>query len=124
MGNRDARSGGKVDRVEGLSMAKEYARSLYNSKAWQKVRDAYKRKVGGLCEVCWQNGVVKAGEIVHHKIPVTPDNVNDPSITLSFDNLQLVCRECHAQIHDEQYSWMRQRKRRYKIDENGRVIFV
>lgn len=102
-------------------MAKEFAKGLYNSKAWQKTRDAYKKSVGGLCEICYAQGIVKAGEIVHHKIHLTPDNINDPSITLSFDNLQLVCRECHALIHDEQYNRLRVRKRRYKIDENGNV---
>ena len=96
---------------------KDYAKSLYKSKAWQKTRDAYARSVGGLCELCWEKGVLRPGEIVHHKIPITPDNINDPSITLSFDNLQLVCRDHHAQIHDR-------RQRRYKVDELGRVTIV
>lgn len=96
---------------------KDYAKSLYKSKAWQKTREAYARSVGGLCEICWKNGVLRPGEIVHHKIHITPDNINDPSITLSFDNLQLVCRDHHAQIHDR-------RQRRYKVDELGRVTIV
>lgn len=114
---------GNVDREAGRSLAREYARTLYNSKAWQRTRNAYKRMVGGLCEVCYANGIVKPGEIVHHKIPVTPDNINDPEITLSFTNLQCVCRECHAEIHDGQYDRLRERKRRYKIADDGRVIF-
>ena len=93
---------------------KEFAKDLYSSKAWQHTRDAYKRSVGGLCEVCWEKGIIKPGEIVHHKIHLTPENIKDPEIALSFDNLQLVCRDCHAQIHDR-------RKRRYKVDEMGRV---
>ena len=96
---------------------KDYAKSLYKSKAWQKTRDAYARSVGGLCELCWEKGVLRPGEIVHHKIAITPDNINDPTITLSFDNLQLVCRDHHAQIHDR-------RQRRYKVDELGRVTIV
>lgn len=96
---------------------KDYAKSLYKSKAWQKTREAYARSVGGLCEICWKNGVLRPGEIVHHKIHITPDNINDPSITLSFDNLQLVCRDHHAQIHDR-------RRRRFKVDELGRVTIV
>ena len=100
---------------------REFAQGLYNSKAWQRTRDAYKAKAGGLCEVCWEKGIVKPGEIVHHKIPVTPENINDPAITLSFDNLQCVCRECHTKIHGDIYE--NRRKRRYKLDELGRVIF-
>lgn len=95
---------------------KDYAASFYSSKAWQRTREAYKRSVGGLCEVCWAKGVIKPGEIVHHKIHLTPENINDPEVTLSFNNLQLVCREHHAQIHDR-------KKRRYKLDELGRVVF-
>lgn len=94
---------------------KEYASVFYSSKAWKDTRDAYRRYRGGLCEVCLSKGIYNAGEIVHHKTHITPDNINDPTVTLSFDNLQLVCRDCHAAIHD-------QRKRRYKLDEMGRVI--
>lgn len=103
---------------------REFAQGLYNSKAWQHTRDAYKKSVGGLCEVCWGNGIVKPGELVHHKTPVTTDNINDPEITLSFDNLQCVCRECHSKIHDDIYASRRGKKHsRYKLDELGRVIF-
>lgn len=108
---------GKVDRAEGLATMKEYAASLYSSKAWQKTREAYRRSVGGLCEICWSKGILKPGEIVHHKTHISPDNIDDPEITLSFNNLQLVCRDCHAQIHDR-------KQRRYKVDDMGRVTCV
>ena len=65
--------------------------------------------------MCLKNGIYKAGEIVHHKTPISPDNINDANITLNWNNLQLVCRDCHAKIHDK-------KNRRYKIDEMGRVI--
>ena len=93
---------------------KEFAYSFYNSKAWKRTREAYAKSKRNLCEICLSRGILKPGEIVHHKVHLTPDNINDPTITLSFDNLQCVCRECHAEIHDR-------RQRRYKIDEMGRV---
>ena len=93
---------------------KEFAYSFYNSKAWKRTREAYAKSQRNLCEICLSRGILKPGEIVHHKVHLTPDNINDPTVTLSFDNLQCVCRECHAEIHDR-------RKRRYKIDEMGRV---
>lgn len=96
---------------------KEYARQFYSSKAWQRTRTAYTKARRGLCEVCLSKGIVKPGEIVHHKIHLDPKNINNPSITLDWNNLQLVCRDCHAAIHE-----LNQRKRRYKIDECGRVI--
>ena len=112
---------------EGDSMAQEFSRSFYNSRAWQKCREAYKSYSGGLCERCWMNGVVTAGEEVHHIQPLTPTNIGDPNVTLSFDNLMLLCRDCHMAIHSEMADATRAgRKRvstRYKIDENsGRVI--
>ena len=53
-------------------------------------------------------------EIVHHKIVLTPENINDREVALNWENLQCVCRECHAKIHDR-------RRRRYRLDDMGRV---
>ena len=68
-----------------------------------------------LCERCLKNGILKPAEIVHHKVELTPDNIDNPNITLGFNNLEAVCRDCHAQIHDS-------RKRRYQILDDGRVV--
>ena len=100
---------------------RQFAQQFYQSRAWKLTRDAYKSRAGGLCEVCWEQGIIKPGEIVHHKIPLTPENIDDQNITLNPDNLQLVCRECHAKVHGDLYEG--RRKRRYKLDELGRVIF-
>lgn len=94
---------------------KDFARSFYTSQAWDDCRKAYRKSVGGLCEVCRDKGLIVPGVIVHHKRPLTPDNINDPNITMGWDNLQFVCRECHAEIHGA-------KKKRYKVDEMGRVI--
>lgn len=65
-------------------------------------------------------GLVTPAEIVHHKIPLTDNNINDLNISLSWNNLQALCRQCHAEAHEEMY---RQRtKKRYSIDKQGRVI--
>lgn len=96
---------------------KEYAASFYKSKQWQDCRASYVKMVGGLCEDCMKHGIYKAGEIVHHKIHITPENIQDITITLSFDNLKLVCRECHAMEHGAHI-------KRYKCDDDGHVIAV
>lgn len=96
---------------------KDFARTFYSSVAWKNTRQAFAKSKGGLCEICLSKGVYKPGEIVHHKVHLSPDNINDPSVTLNWDNLQLVCRDCHAVIHEN-------RERRYKLDELGRVIFI
>lgn len=99
-----------------LIMAKDFAASFYKTQGWKKCRDLYAASVGGLCEICWQQGQIVAGEIVHHKIFLTPENIDNPDITLNWKNLQLVCRDCHAAIHKGTAD------RRYRIDELGRVI--
>ena len=93
---------------------KEYAREFYSSKAWQRTREAYRKSRRGLCEICLAKGLYKPAEIVHHKIQLTPDNITDPAVTLGWGNLQCVCRECHAEIHEIT-------KKRWKVDELGRV---
>ena len=87
---------------------------FYGSSVWQETRKAYSKSVGGLCERCLSKGIYKAGVIVHHKKHITPMNITDPNITLSWDNLTLLCRDCHADVH-------KGRERRYEIDELGRV---
>lgn len=93
---------------------KDYARDFYLSKAWRSTRDAYIKSVGGLCEDCLKKGLYNPAEEVHHKTFITPNNINDPSITLSWDNLVALCRECHRRRHSGKIS-------RYKVDQYGRV---
>ena len=95
-------------------MAKPFANKFYKTSAWRECRNGYAAYRGHLCERCLRRGVLTYGEIVHHKIELTPENITNIDIALGFDNLQLVCRECHAKAH---------RQRRYKLDELGRVIF-
>lgn len=92
---------------------------FYSSGAWKKCRESYRKSVGGLCENCLKKGIYTPGEIVHHNIEhVTPDNVDNPEVTLSFDNLELLCRDCHAKEHDEMYG---HDARRYIVDAHGNV---
>ena len=76
-------------------MAKEFAKAFYNSKVWKRCRNSYiakRRRIdGGLCEVCHE----KVGYMVHHKVTLTPENINDPDITLNHDLLSYECKDCH-----------------------------
>ena len=87
---------------------------FYYTPAWKSCRKAYAKSKGGLCERCLSRGIYKAGEIVHHKLPLTPDTIKDPNIALNWNNLQLLCRDCHAAVHKP--------GKRYKVDDLGRVI--
>lgn len=92
----------------------DFAVKLYKSKAWKKCRESYASSVDGLCERCLARGFYTPGEIVHHKIYINSNNVSDPSVTLNFDNLELLCRVCHANEH-------KTNAKRFSVDELGRV---
>lgn len=72
------------------------------------------KSVGGLCEDCAKKGKVTPAEEVHHIKFITPENINDPNVTLNWNNLVALCRECHRKRHGA-------RQRRYDVDEWGRV---
>ena len=46
---------------------------------------------------------VEPGIIVHHKKHITPENINNPRVTLSFDNLELLCARHHNEEHKSNY---------------------
>lgn len=96
-------------------MAKDYAKAFYASKAWKKCRASFVKYKSGLCERCLAAGRFSPGVIVHHIKPITPANISDPTITLSFDNLQLLCVQCHSDMHSGKSN------RRYIVEEDGTV---
>ena len=75
-------------------MAKEYAKQFYNSSAWIKTSKAYAASKFFLCEKCG-----KPYKIVHHVQHITPENIGDAEITLSWKNLCCMCQDCHAAAH-------------------------
>jgi 5-methylcytosine-specific restriction endonuclease McrA len=81
-------------------MAKKFAKAFYNSKEWLECRAAYIKSVLGLCEDCRNKGIAKPGYIVHHRTELTPDNINDPMITLNWDNLRYLCLDCHNRVNN------------------------
>ena len=95
-------------------MARDFAKDFYNSPAWKECRTAYRKQVGGLCEQCLARGIYTAGVIVHHKVHLTPETIRMPEIALSFENLELLCRDCHAAQHERI-------RKRWKVDDLGRV---
>ena len=98
-------------------MAKEFARKFYSSKAWQDCRNEYMKRAHHLCENCLRKGIYKPAEIVHHIVEIDPVTIERPEIALNFDNLEAVCRECHAEAHTQ-----RSKGRRYFYDKNGKVV--
>ena len=87
---------------------------FYKTKLWQDCREEYLKSVGRLCEKCKAKGEVVPAIIVHHRIHLNAQNINDPSITLNFDNLVAECRKCHGEEHG--------RAKRFDIAEDGTII--
>ena len=103
-------------------MARDFATAFYHSPAWKRTRKAYMRLGQGLCERCLRRGIIRQAEIVHHKVHLSPQNIDNPKITLDFANLERVCRECHAEAHPEIYGETRARKPRWAFDEDGNMV--
>lgn len=89
---------------------------FYKTSAWIKCSKTYLKSVNGLCEECLKKGLIVPARIVHHKIHLNADNVNDPKISLSWSNLEAVCQDCHNKIH------FGDRKKRYRIVDGELVI--
>lgn len=85
------------DRGSVIKNMKDFAKTVYKRKQWKHCRAAYIREReaidGGMCEKCHE----RLGYIVHHEIPLTPENVNDPGIVYNHEHLKYVCKLCHDQ---------------------------
>ena len=94
--------------------------AFYVSWTWRRCRKAFADSKGNLCERCMKRGRINAGSKdrpleVHHKIPLTAENIHDQKVTLNWNNMELLCKDCH----DEE----RERKqKRWKVGPDGKVI--
>ncbi|MCR5304856.1 MAG: HNH endonuclease [Lachnospiraceae bacterium] len=74
-------------------------KAFYNSAAWQRVSSAYMNSRSYICERCGKPAV-----ICHHKKWLNGENVKDPYVALSFENLEALCLECHNIEHGLNHS--------------------
>lgn len=82
-----------------------FAHKFYVSGAWKRCREQYISAGHYLCERCLARGIYRRGDAVHHKVHLTPENINDPNITLAWSNLEMLCRECHEAEHENRRKW-------------------
>lgn len=76
---------------------KDYAEWFYKSSWWKENRTAFLKSKFHICERCHNRDGV--GNIVHHKIYISPDNIFDENITMNWDNLECLCQTCHNKEH-------------------------
>lgn len=80
--------------------------------------------------VCTRCG--RPAKEVHHKIHLTPENINDPKIALNPDNLESLCRDCHFEEHrndqtrgrtkDGQLKFKGECEEGYIFDASGQLV--
>ena len=63
-------------------------------RTWKCIRDSYV-KTHPFCELCYEKGVIKPVEEVHHKILLAESGTHERS------NLISLCKSCHSKIHAE-----------------------
>ena len=80
-------------------MAQLFALEFYNSKAWKDLRNLLIIERGGKCERTGKVYIDTSKLVAHHKIELTPDNINDPSITLNPDNIEIISIDEHNKEH-------------------------
>lgn len=100
-------------------MARDFAKSFYNSKEWELTRDFILRRDKFLCVKCG-----RPAEEVHHIKHLSPQNIGDVSITMNPENLISLCRECHFNEHKGEHGKGRAIKESnpYDFDEHGMLI--
>lgn len=91
-------------------MAQDFSKAFYKSKEWRNFRQVILTERGPRCEKCGKiianaydkdTNQYKTKLIqLHHIEELTPLNINDASITLNPDNVQVLCQECHNVLHN------------------------
>lgn len=102
---------------------------FYTSKEWQEFRivliAARTKSDGFVYDEITGKPIIKAYDIIlHHKIELTLENVNDANITLNPDNIQIVSFATHNAIHNRFGSWTRHIYLVYGSPLAGKKTFV
>ena len=104
-------------------------KDFYQSKAWKQVRKNVWIKQHLLCAICnmpvYVDGLSdylpkekRRTGIVHHKVWLDNNNIEDDNITLNEDNLIGICKECHEKEHHANMSC----RKDMMFDEDGYII--
>ena len=93
---------------------KDWAKAFYLGKSWKQCSRQYMESQHHICERCGE-----PAKICHHKIYLTRNNINNPYITLSWDNLEALCQDCHNKEHHKTEPQLR-----YSFDEEGNILYT
>lgn len=104
-------------------------RDFYTSKEWTEFRQlliAQRTQADGFVyDEVTSKPIIKAYDIIaHHKIELTLDNVNDYTISLNPDNIQLVSFKTHNEIHQRFGTYTRHVYLIYGCPCSGKSTYV
>lgn len=72
---------------------RKWQHKFYNSKQWKDLRNEVRRRKRMTCDVCHR--FIRGKSICDHIKEITPENKDSLEVILNFENLQLLCFECH-----------------------------
>ena len=94
---------------------------FYASRAWRMTRAWVIDRDKGICQSC---GEIIFGEMtVHHEINLTPQNVNDPAISLNPELLKTLCHVCHDKAHKRFSGAVRCIERKVIVDDDLNINY-
>jgi 5-methylcytosine-specific restriction enzyme A len=93
---------------------RETMTAFYSSIEWKRCREGYKKYRRYICERC---GNTSKKMIVHHKIHLDEDKILCPDVALDWNNLELLCIECHNKEHFKEDKMIR-----YRVADNGEIL--
>ncbi len=80
-------------------MAQKFSKQFYSCKAWRDLSFLCRTESGGKCSKC-NNIFADISKLkAHHKMELTPDNINDSNISLNKSNIEVLCTDCHNREH-------------------------
>ena len=101
-------------------------KAFYKSPEWRTAREIALMRDKYLCVLCAEEGKTVPAEVVHHKIHLNENNVQDPKIALSQDNLISICAKHHSDVHKGEYAkgrvFQEENPYNYTFDANGMLI--
>lgn len=100
-------------------MAREFAKSFYDSKQWKQTREYILKRDYYMCVLCG-----RPAEEVHHKIHLSSSNINNPMISLHESNLISLCGSCHKRLHSADRTKTGDILPLISFDEEGNPIVV
>jgi hypothetical protein len=74
-------------------------KAFYSSQSWTTLRLNLINERGNRCERC-KEIIPRSRDIIgHHIEEITPETVNDYTISLNPDNIEIICFDCHNKEH-------------------------